>query len=591
MPSPEEIPDGSVAARTDAGYLPGPTSRPALRVSEVMVEEVHKSGTPSGGPLRVRLENPDALFVPDHRIQLPVPAPLYLLSCLRLPLETAYPMTEGGVVANPAHAFQRNTIVYPDGSRFEAEVSGSPALGLPNIYDLDYLLGIGSLIDELGPSADGRLEGASYRGILRATRPATERVSGSAKQIAGLKRALARWANTTVRTAMEMTNPGAADDVSAPRTARAPAGAPSRRERESTHWILEYDLEREERNGQTTDLIELLRVNPIWTAQTNSGLASWIRLDLHNSLRSGIAKGIYLRLILAVAQGWRPARHTELLTQWTEALGIQSQDKANKVAASFSRAFTELKEAGAIDLFEIDPVKRGVYEVNLLPGAAICDVADLRGIGTLDPIRTRVLLSHLARYRLEPEARTLLQRHGLRVQDVLQWVHYLRTERGGQDAKGKPIVSWRSWILQALADRWTFDDPEYQQWLARRTEKLARRVSDPTPPLIAPTAAPAPPEPPVAPAPDFTPSDDVWGRALASLQDEIPPPAFRAWFRDSWLEEIGEEIVRVGTRNDFAREWIQSKWGFRLSQTLSRQLGRPVRLILECPPAAPASHG
>ena len=84
----------------------------------------------------MRLESPDALFVADHRIQLPVPAPLYLLSCLRLPLETAYPMAEGGVVANQAHAFQRNTIVYPDGSRFEAEVSGSPALGLPNIYDL-----------------------------------------------------------------------------------------------------------------------------------------------------------------------------------------------------------------------------------------------------------------------------------------------------------------------------------------------------------------------------------------------------------------------------------------------------------------------
>src|SRR5690606_12624036 len=162
----------------------------------------------------------------------------------------------------------------------------------------------------------------------------------------------------------------------------------------------------------------------------------------------------------AVAQGWRPARHTELLAGWTEALGIQSQDKANKVAASFSRAFAELKEAGAIDLFEIEPIRRGVYEINLMPGPAICDVSDLRGIGTLDPIRTRVLLSQLARYRLDPEARTLLQRHGLRVQDVLQWVHYLRTERGGHDAKGRPILSWRSWILQALADRWTFDDPE-----------------------------------------------------------------------------------------------------------------------------------
>src|SRR5690606_17366260 len=145
-------------------------------------------------------------------------------------------------------------------------------------------------------------------------------------------------------------------------------------ERESTHWILEYDLEREERNGQTTDLIELLRINPIWIAQTDIGLASWIRLDLHNSLRSGIAKGIYLRLILAVAQGWRPGRHVELLSGWTEALGIQSQDKANKVAASFTRALSELKEAGAIDLFELAPLRRGVYEVSLLPGPAICDV-------------------------------------------------------------------------------------------------------------------------------------------------------------------------------------------------------------------------
>ena len=541
-------------------------------------------------PARVRLESPDALFLPDHRIQLPVPAPLYLLSCLRLPLETAYPMSEGGVVANPAHAFQRNTIVYPDGSRFEAEVSGSPALGLPNIYDLDYLLGIGSLLDELGPGVDGRLEGASYRGILRATRPGTERVSGSARQIAGLKRALARWANTSIRTAMEMVYPAGAEAIQGSGAPRPPSGAPSRRERESTHWILEYDLEREERNGQTTDLIELLRINPIWIAQTDSGLASWIRLDLHNGLRSGIAKGVYLRLVLAVAQGWRPARHTELLSGWTAALGIQSQDKANKVAASFVRAFSELKEAGAIDLFEIEPVRRGVYEVNLMPGPAICDVADLRGIGTLDPIRTRVLLSHLGRYRLEPEARTLLQRHGLRVQDVLQWVHYLRTERGGHDARGRPIVSWRSWILQALADRWTFDDPEYQQWLAQRTERLERATATRTSPpaAIAPTASGLPEDPPVAPTPEFIPPDDVWGNALEALRAEIPPAAFRAWFRDSWLEEVGADVVRVGTRNDFAREWIQSKWGFRLSQTLSRQLGRSVRLVIESIPPAPS---
>ena len=73
----------------------------------------------------VRIESPDALFAPDHRIMMPLPAPLYLLSCLKLPLVDGNP-TADGLVKHTAHHFQRNTIVYADGSRFQAEVSSSP---------------------------------------------------------------------------------------------------------------------------------------------------------------------------------------------------------------------------------------------------------------------------------------------------------------------------------------------------------------------------------------------------------------------------------------------------------------------------------
>ena len=97
-PSQEDPAARPIAGDLADGYVAPPQPRPVLRVAEVMVQEGYSSA-PVVGPLRVRLESPDALFVPDHRIQLPVPAPLYLLSCLRLPLETAYPMTEGGVVA------------------------------------------------------------------------------------------------------------------------------------------------------------------------------------------------------------------------------------------------------------------------------------------------------------------------------------------------------------------------------------------------------------------------------------------------------------------------------------------------------------
>jgi hypothetical protein len=543
-----------------------------------MSKEARTPAIPAPTTAKVRLESPDALFAPDHRIQLPVPAPLYLLSCLRLPLDPAYEMTEDGVVRNPEHAFQRNTIVYPDGKRFEAEVSGSPALGLPNIYDLDYLLGIGQLVEELGTTPDGRIDGATYRAILRATRPGTSRVSGSSKQIAALKRALGRWANTTVRTSMEMVYEEAADL----KQGRAGRRSPTRRERESTHWILEYDLEREERGGRTSEVIELLRVNPIWNAQTSQGLAAWLDLDLHNSLRSGVAKGIYLRLVLAVAQGWQPAMHTELLGTWIEALGVSSREAMSRIAARFGSALAELQAAGAVDLFAVAPVRRGVYEVQLMPGEAVCHIADQRSIGTLDPVRTRVLLAHLARYRLEGEGRSLLQRHGLRVQEVLQWVHYLRTEREGKDARGKPIVSWRAWILQALSDDWTFDDAEYRAWLARRLRLLTEPAAQPRPaPQIAPASVVPEPLSPAAPSPDFTASDDAWGRALRALRADVPAESFRAWFHDTWLEEIADDVVRVGTTNDFARQWILTRWGERLQTLLADELGRPVQLDID----------
>jgi hypothetical protein len=47
-------------------------------------------------------------------------------------------------------------------SRFVAELSASGALGMPTIYDLDYLLGVLRLGDERGTEPDAAFPGISY---------------------------------------------------------------------------------------------------------------------------------------------------------------------------------------------------------------------------------------------------------------------------------------------------------------------------------------------------------------------------------------------------------------------------------------------
>jgi hypothetical protein len=540
-----------------------------------------------------RMESPDALFCADHHVRVPVPGPLHLLSCMRLPMETSYPMTRDGIVADAGHAFQRNVIEYSDGTRFTAEVSANPALGLPSVYDLDYFFGVISMADRMGMEPDGSLPvGYSYRQVVQVTRniPAA-RVNG--EKVNACKRAFARLGTTSLRTTLEMAYDAAAEGVrSGNGRPLLPGARPSRRERESTHWILEYDWQREWIGAQESDVIEALKINPVWRSQTDAGFAAWIDIDVHNSLRSGVAKSVYLRLVLATAQGWRPTLpHVQLLSTWHDALGSRNPGKPANAAARFARALDSLREAGVVEHHEVEPIRHGVYEVRIAPGGVLRHAAAMRGIGSLDPVRTRTLLTHLGQAGIPAEeGRALLASYGMRVQDVLQWVHYLRTVREGRDARGRPVADWRAWIAKSLDQGWSFDEPEYLAWLQRQTGRFARAsAAEPSraraiaaPPATAPDVAPEAPEalPPVALP------DDLWGRAIGRLREEIPSGAFSSWFRESWLVEVTDERVRVGTPNEFAAAWIQNQYGERLAALLAEELGRSVSLDVRHHPLA-----
>lgn len=519
------------------------------------------------------MESPDALFAPDHLVETPVPAPLYLLSCLRLPLVNTYPAGENGMVA-PQHSFQRQEIVYPDGSRFAAELTSSPVLGMPTIYDLDYLLGTLRLADEQGTEADGAFPNVTYAEVIRATRGET--ASNAPSKIEGVKRAFQRWGNSTLRTTIEMDFAESAKDVGTGNgRAVVPAGSPLRRERDATYWILSYDWETEQFATRSRDAIRSLKLNPVWRAQTDLGLAAWINVDAHNALPSPIAKGIHLKLVLAAAQGHLPRTHLARLEWWVEEIGVQSKEDKNKIAARFRDAVRALVDADILRAGEVRSPKRGTYEVALEPGTLPRSTTVARGIGSLDPVRTRVLLWHLGQLGLTAtEARALVAKHGMEVERVLRRVHYERTIKGGVDAQGKEITHWSLWIAKALRKEWKFDEPEFLAWAERQASRFARVSARRKPAAVTLPAA----DEVVSKAAPELPTDDLWGPALEELRDEIGDLSLRTWFTSTWLQEVHDDTVHIGTSNAFAVDWIRNRWGERLEEVLSRRLDRPVKL-------------
>lgn len=532
----------------------------------------------SSAPPRVRMESPDALFAPDHLVETPVPAPLYLLSCLRLPLVNVYPLGEGGTVA-PHFSFQRQEIVYPDGSRFAAELSSSPTLGMPTIYDLDYLLGTLRLADDQGTEADGSFPGVTYADVIRATRGET--ASNAPSKIEGVKRAFQRWGNSVLRTTLEMDYAEAARALSAGNGhPLVPAGSPTRRERDTTYWILSYDWETEQFASRSRDSIRSLKLNPVWRAQTELGLTAWIDVDAHNALASPIAKGIHLQIVLAAAQGQLPRVHVAPLERWIDDLGVQSREDHNKIARRFRDAVQSLTAGGILRSGEVRSPRRGSYEVALEPGILPRYSSLSRGIGSLDPLRTRVLLWHLSQLGMTvAEGRALIAKHGMEVEGVLRRVHYERTIKGGLDSQGREITHWSLWTAKALKKQWSFEEPEYLAWLERQTARFAPAPVRPAARIApAPGGGPTAPEAAAAPPEPELPTDDLWGGAIRAIREEVGELQLRTWFSSTWLEGVGEEEVRVGTSNAFAVDWIRSRWGGRLEEVLAERLGRPVRL-------------
>ena len=62
--------------------------------------------------------------------------------------------------------------------------------------------------------------------------------------------------------------------------------------------------------------------------------------------------------------------------------------------------------------------------------------------------------------------------------------------------------------------------------------------------------------------------EQAWQSALGQLQMEMPKASFDTWVRDTRLVSYEDGLFSVGVRNDYTREWLES----RLTSTVTRLL-------------------
>jgi len=83
---------------------------------------------------------------------------------------------------------------------------------------------------------------------------------------------------------------------------------------------------------------------------------------------------------------------------------------------------------------------------------------------------------------------------------------------------------------------------------------------------------------------------ETWGKALASMEKELPRAGFETWLKGTKPLALHDDTIVIGVQNDFAREWLETKYLSLIKRTLREISGHDmsVRFVQHSSPAAVA---
>jgi len=72
--------------------------------------------------------------------------------------------------------------------------------------------------------------------------------------------------------------------------------------------------------------------------------------------------------------------------------------------------------------------------------------------------------------------------------------------------------------------------------------------------------------------------DTIWADVLGVVKSELNTPTFKTWFEHTTPVEITTESFTIGVQNDFARDWLESRYAGLLTSALAQVTGSKIEV-------------
>lgn len=79
----------------------------------------------------------------------------------------------------------------------------------------------------------------------------------------------------------------------------------------------------------------------------------------------------------------------------------------------------------------------------------------------------------------------------------------------------------------------------------------------------------------------------IWSEVLDVVKTEINTPTFKTWFEHTTPLDIIEDRLVIAVQNEFARDWLDSRYSGLLKSALGQVTGVPLSIEFTVPPATP----
>lgn len=76
---------------------------------------------------------------------------------------------------------------------------------------------------------------------------------------------------------------------------------------------------------------------------------------------------------------------------------------------------------------------------------------------------------------------------------------------------------------------------------------------------------------------------ELWDKTLTVVRGELNTPTFKTWFENTAPLGVIDDTLVVSVQNEFARDWLESRYSGLLSSALAQVIGRPMGVSFRVP--------